>query len=202
MSFVATNDFLLEPYNLPSEVLEGNSFADFADREIRKELEKILGSTLYTAFIAAYDASQEDDSNDETDPIALETRWQKLIDGDSYTSSDNKTYKWKGFKAAFVPYVYAIHTKLHINTHTSTGVTESKVENGVLVSAGRRVVTGQNEYCDLVGHGFVSFKDTLAGYLYNSGDTFDDVVTDEYSNIKSYMLDRCKFPKKMNVFNL
>lgn len=195
MLFVTTDDFNFPPYDLPAQLLDGATFAPYVDKQIKKELVRILGSTLYNFFIAAYNASID------PSPVPLPTRWQKLVDGDVYIHN-TKQYAWAGMHDAFVPFVFAMWMKHNVDNNTTNGVIVSKAENSEVVSSGRRIVTGFNEYCFIVGDVHHPPHDTLVGYLWNSGDTFLDLITSEYADIKAYLRDRTKWPTKMNIYSL
>lgn len=55
MRFISTEDFNVQPYNLPAKALSGNNFPDFATRKEEEILRSLLGDLLYEAFVEAWD---------------------------------------------------------------------------------------------------------------------------------------------------
>lgn len=194
MLFVTVQDFEIPPFEIP-DLTDNSSFPVYVDREIKLELERILGSALYDSFIPAYEGTLEDPA------IPYPTRWQKIVDGDTYLHL-NKKYKWKGMHEAFTHFIYSKWIGDTVNSQTNNGVVEPKNENSVSVSPARRMVTGHNMYCDLVGDNRNLPTNTLLGYLWNSGDTFLDLVVDEYVDIRTYLRARVTLQARKNVFNL
>jgi hypothetical protein len=60
MRFISTEDFDLQPYDLPAKTLSGTNFQEWVEREEEKVLRGILGDLLYEAFIAALDELPEE----------------------------------------------------------------------------------------------------------------------------------------------
>lgn len=202
--FVTEADFIVPDYALPNLGDVINAFIAFEKRECEDELKRIMGRKLGEAFIAAIVA--------QPDPQQLEDKWKSLYLGAEYLSSfDNKHYNWDGMVAAFKPYIYARWEKTQGNFNTGSGASESKTENSTVVTNARRIVNAFNEYSDKVAGtlehclhrpNIWSTKNTLFGYLWNSGETYVDLLFPDYTDIQGYLRARAKHPGRMNFLSL
>jgi hypothetical protein len=189
--FVSAEDFNLIPWNLPNLDQVENSFPDFIDEQEQVILKQVLGRVFYEALAAAevMEATPE--------------RWQKFIDGDYYTHENGYRFKWEGLQKLLKPYLYSKWVKESTTSIMGNGgEVLSNQENGSVVSPNRRICNGHNEFVRLAGCR-QKLKDTMYGYLYFSGTTFDDVVTaDGYKDFKHYLVMNYKETVLINAFNL
>jgi hypothetical protein len=192
--FLVAEDFDDYPYTLPNLERVENSFQDFVDFEEENALRKVLGNFLYEEFVAAIAAVTEDP------PVPLSERWVKLKDGTDYLYL-TKSYKWVGVKKLLKPYIYAKWTIKESDNQNGSGVSVPKTENSTVISSGQRIARGYNDYSRLSGHNY-QMRATLFGYLYNSGELYLDVVSDEYKTIQEYLRFNYKDPGLMNMFSL
>lgn len=137
--FVVQTDFDGLKYNLPNLSDYGSALQTFIDDEEEKNLRKLIGGKLYSAFI---------DGLDVVDPVVPEQRWIDLRDGKVFEYNDDEIV-WVGMKKLLTP---LIHSKLLDSTFVkNTGVTPaiSKVENAKAISNITGVVNSWNDYVTL-----------------------------------------------------
>jgi hypothetical protein len=196
--FITAEDFNINPYRLPN--LDANEdFASYVDQEEQSVLKKILGRTLYDAFIAAC-FTEADGVFTAKDDADIDQRWKDLRDGVDYRYN-NKTYHWDGMFKTLKPYIYAKWTIITTDSHSGAGIVIPIAENADVISPAQRIVRGWNEFALYVGNQSL-LKDTLYGYLYNSADTFLDDIGEDYTSITAYLSDRFEDPGTMNTLNL
>lgn len=195
--FLLASDFSAPPFLIPNLQDVDNSVQAFINRKEREELTKLLGRLIYEPFAAAVAASQL-----TVDPVPLTDRWSKLKNGNVYIYCGIE-YKWFGVNTLLQPGIYAMWTKENVTGPSSTGgETLQKTENSQVVSTARKVSNGFNMFSDYAGSN-CNLVDSLFGYLYTLGTTFDDlVITKGYTSHKDYLLASFKKPGRMNMFNL
>lgn len=94
-------------------------------------LEIVLGAELYGLFMAAYDASVDEDS-----PVALDDRYDWILNGHTYTYND-KSYTWKGLvnTAKLSPIAHYVWYKKTVQAHRSAmGLVQLQPEVAKLVN--------------------------------------------------------------------
>jgi hypothetical protein len=195
---VTVQDFDVPPYDIPDAVEVQNSLQDFIDLEEAAVLKKILGRLLYDAFKAALDASLLAPPN----TVVMPDRFLNLMNGDVYRYKDIE-YKWEGMAVMLKPYLYSVWTRDHVTAVTSSGGESSaNLENGEKVNPARRIVDSWNVFSTHAGSQHRCI-DNLFGYLYNSGTTYEDIVTPKgYDTFLSYLMRNFKSPKRMNIWSL
>lgn len=230
--FVTAENFTLHPYFIPVNENDTDSLDAFIAREEPEVLEKILGSLLADAFIeyledivgwvATVDYAVDAEVVEGKDTwkslqtpnlnrplvegvyweLQPQNKWLLLREGTTYLGTDGKPYKWKGMEKLFTRYIYAMKTRSETEgSENGVGMTMPKAENSEVVSSAMKVSRAYNEYSDLVGCP-LQLRDTLYGYLYNSGELFLPEVEDYYTDIRVYLRDKFDAPGTMNVFNL
>jgi hypothetical protein len=228
--FVTVQDFIAPPYDLPN--LDGHaSFLNTADAEEKRALRKILGGLFYDALVAGMTVLPADwvntapylvggkvcygseiyqavNNNTGSVPgtngdwaVQPDDRWLKLREPAKYTDQDNKTRDWFGMKAAFVPYIHQWWITDGVDQVSGLGTSQSNAENATIVNPFRRICSSFNRYSDVIGDK-CNKVDTLYGYLFFSGITFADIVTNEYGDIQKYLSENFKSPGRKNAFNL
>lgn len=193
--FVTAQNFNDTEYNLPDLNKKVNSFQNYVDEQEEELLYKVLGMLLYEEFKVHMLASAL-----SVDPIPLPQRWADLKNGVKYLYKE-KTFRWLGMTKLFTPYIYSQWTNKMAVNQNGAGTSVPKVENSTVISPTRNVAKAFNVASKMTGHGLI-MRDTLFGYLYNSGDKYVDVVASEYSNIQEYMRLNYKDPGLANMFNL
>lgn len=218
-------DFNVPPFDLPSTA-EDNTFPLFLvnNQEVLLR-DNILGDLLYEAFADAI-AEMPDVWDDETDYavdaqvvegnniwkslqtpnlnqpveagvfwelVEADNRWLKLKNGTTFIV-DGKSYKWKGMKPMLVGWHIAKWLEYQNDAQSSIGTVLPKAENSLVTSPVYRIKRGYNTASDLVR--------TLLAYLYHSEEVYYDVVEDEWSDIKSYIVAKFKPLGKVNEFDL
>jgi hypothetical protein len=197
--FVSASNFNVVPYKLPGLDI-GDALTEFPAyiiQEVEDRLVKIIGRTLYDAFIEGCFQADGVTAKDDAD---IEQRWKDLRDGVAYRYND-KPYYWEGMEKLFTPYIYSMWTRDTADSHTKNGITVPVNENSTTISPAMRISRAFNAFSVLVGSECLH-EDTLYGFLYNSGDTYLDVVADDYSSIQSYMTEVFKNPGNMNAFGI
>lgn len=188
--FITAEDFNIRPFRLTNIDADEN-FAPFVNEQEQDRLKKILGSLLYDAFM---DGLYSDvDNLTPRDENVIEQRWRDLRDGVVYQYND-KSYHWEGMTKAFRPYIFSMWKR-----HNPDEVIPDS-ENATNIGTGQNIEKGWNAFADLIGNQREQ-KNTLYGYLYNSADTFLDVVEDEFDTITAYMLEMFGDPGRMNFIN-
>lgn len=195
--FITAEDFNVLPYRLP-DLDENEEFSDFVQAEEIDRLRKILGRSLFDAFIAAcfvltdgvYTAKDNED---------IDQRWLDLRDGAEYAYCD-VVYNWQGVVKALKPYIFSKWITYSTEEFKGVGVVIPNTENATVVSPAGTIVRAFNEFSLLVGNE-CRMEDTLYGYLYNSEEAFTDSIGDETS-IQVYLVRRFQNPGSMNIFNL
>jgi hypothetical protein len=196
--FTTAEDFQIAPYRLPNLDADQN-FAGFINQEEAERLKKLLGRTLYNAFIEGLYSDVENLTQRDENDIAQ--RWKDLRDGVEYTYG-GYTYYWEGMNKMLKPYIYSkwiTHDTEKYNG--SGGVNTAASENATVSGPAGLIVRAFNEFAHLCGNECRQ-EDTLYGYLFNSGETFVNDIGDDYTSIQVYM--SCKFqdPGNMNIFNI
>lgn len=131
-------------------------------------------------------------------------RWFLLAFGSTY-SYIGKTYRYKGFNNLLVPYIYSEWLKYNARSQSGVGTTVTSTENSIGVSSAIEIVKGWNDYVELAGtlqNGMMDQVKTLYGYLKNSGDTFLDVVVDEWTTFEEYLDNNFEIPEFINEFDI
>lgn len=193
--FLVASDFDDYPYELPDLDNKVNTFQPFVDVEEEVALRKVLGKLLYEEFKA-----RVSDSLLTVSPIPLTPRWLDLKNGKDYTFNAKKS-TWVGIKTLLKPYIYAQWTKRESDNQNGSGVSVPKLENSTVISSTQRVSRAFNVYSHISGHRR-TLTDSLYGFLFNSGDTYLDVVISEYTSIQGYIRFNYKDPGLINMFNL
>lgn len=197
--FTTAEDFQTAPYRIPNLDVDQN-FADFINQEEGERLKKLLGRTLYNAFIDAC-FTLADGVYTAKDDGDIAQRWKDLRDGVEYTYG-GYTYYWEGMVKMLRPYIYSTWIRHDTEKYNgSGGVNVPASENSTVSAPAGLIVRSFNEFAHLCGNQCRQ-EDTLYGYLFNSGETFADDIGDDYSDIQVYM--SCKFqdPGNMNIFNI
>ncbi len=224
--FTTASDFTIPPYSIPT-MKTPELFQAFIDQEEAKYLLEVLGRELYEAFVAGLIADwvstaptvigkQYAYGNDIWQALTVQTgtapvagsdwtlieednRWLLLKNGNTYEVND-KEYKWYGMVKTLVPLVYSKWVEYGASELTSNGFVIPKMENNVSVNPDFAICRSWNDWNKQVG-GFCAPYNTLYGYLYYSGTTFDDVIP-EFGSIGEYL--SCKFKEQgnKNVFGI
>lgn len=229
-AIVSASDYSIPPYTIPLSEEVAVGFSGFVLEEQENILKKILGRLLYSAFDAGitwtvewsattsyaldalvvsgdklYKSLQAANLNHALTDAAwwvevTDNRWFKLYYGSEYTEN-SKTYSYGGIKALIKPYIYSEWLAATFDNHSGNGIVVANNENAEMISPRSRIVKSWNDFYKRVGNCH-SVHDTLYGYLYNSDDTYLDVVEDEYSTITEYMSDAIVDVGTKNVFDL
>jgi hypothetical protein len=196
--FTTAEDFNLQPYRLPNLDAD-ESFADYINQEEQDRLKKILGRTLFDAFMNGLYSDVENLTPRVEDGI--EQRWKDLRDGVDYIYG-GKTYQWDGMVKMLKPYIYSMWITHDAEKYNGSGaVTVPNSENGTTAGPQALIVRAFNEFSLLCGNE-CRHEDTLYGYLFNSGETFADDIGEDYTSIMDYMSFNFKDPGRMNIFNI
>lgn len=139
MSFVATTDFDVLPYNIPNLDTLEDQFTAYVDEQEPKLLKKLLGYQLYSEFIAGLAVTPT--------PAA---KWTDLKNGKEYTYLD-VTYKWEGMVAMLRPLIYYKWLSDTYDFHTGGGIAISDPENAEIISPNTRLVRAFNDYAMQAG---------------------------------------------------
>ena len=86
------------------------------------------------------------------------------------------------------------------DNHSGNGIVQANNENATNLSPKNRIIASWNEFARLVGSCH-SVIDTLFGFLYYSGDSFDSDVTG-YDTTREYMSARFYHPGYKNFLDL
>lgn len=197
--FITSEDFLIRPFVLKNIDAE-TTFQSYVNEQEEDRLKKILGRLLFDAFKAGLYQTDEDgefvltDDGELTaiDEGVIEQRWKDLRDGVEYTYND-KPFYWEGMAKTLKPYICAMWLK------DNPDETIPDVENQLYKGPVDKIIKGWNEFSRLIGNS-CNMENTLYGFIYNSGDTYLDVVSDHYGSIIEYLDDVFQDPGKMNHF--
>ena len=164
MNFVTSSDFTLVPYSIPNINKVVNTFEDYANEQIEKMLEeKLLGFTLTAAFKTGLAQ------------VTIEEKWTKLRDGAEYTYG-GKTYKWKGMRDLFRPFIYAMWLRDNYDNFSGIGVTVANAENSQVIDPSQRIVRAWNDFAHKAGvprrGSFWNYSDFGYPYLITYYDRF------------------------------
>lgn len=186
--FVTAQDFDTPPFQLANLDKVSNTFTDFVTEQEKEQLKKLLGKPLYDAFIEGLE------------DLTPEQRWIKLRDGDVYEYIDVE-YEWFGMKSLLKPFIYSQWLRYTYQAHTGIGIIVPKAENSSVILPSAEIMRGVNKLSDIAGN-CRSVRNTLFGYLYNSGDIFSDVIPDKFTDIKEYLNFYYQEPGRINAFDL
>lgn len=228
-SIVAFTDFANPPYVIPNTEEIADSFASFALSYEQALLKRILGRPLYNSFdsgvtwrvwTGAITFGDGDLATDGTNlweslqaantnkPLAEgvwwtaapANRWFDLFYGADYTGDNSRVYHWDGMHAMLKPYIYSAWLSATFDNHSGDGVVVADNENAMNVNPMNRIVASWNEFVKLVGSCH-SVIDTLFGFLYYSGDSYDADVTG-YDTMREYLAERFVNPGRKNFLGL
>lgn len=191
--FVTAQDFNRPPYNVSVEDMENGFDAYIEDKE-KEVLIKLLGRSLYYAFVAGLEQLTPDE------------RWLKLRDGSSYVFS-NRTYYYDGIKTVLVPYIASQWYNDNIDSATATGIVIAEHENSSTRESIHRIVKLHNEYYEKAGNlDFCYYDDertynTLLAFVFFSGSMYEDSIG-TYGSIQGYLSTVSDTPEPRNIFNL
>src|SRR5690606_30887242 len=98
-----------------------------------------------------------------------------------------KLCQWKGMVSLLRPYIYAMWLRDTWDTHTGIGVVKADAENAKVITPGRRIVRGYNDFSNQAG-GHFNRSGTLYGFLSENPDVYTDW--------------NFTYQGRMNIFNL
>lgn len=149
--FVSLADFTARPYRVPNQD-ESTDFIDFIGAAETELVKRLLGHTLYTAFIAGLGE----------DPVPQ--KWTDLKVGKAYEYAD-KQFMWVGMKNLLVPAIFSMWVEENRDKFTNTGTVFNVADKSEHVSPAHRIVRGWNTFAELVG-GPNAHVNTLYGFIY------------------------------------
>lgn len=128
-----------------------NTFQGYIDTLEREALIDALGRKEYENFISNLDV------NGDLIPGA-DAKWDRLLNGHTYTI-DGETCYWDGLKyevgvmkeSLLADYVYSRYVEDNQSSMGDVGMTSSKSENGMRVSANQRIVNAWNDFIKVRG---------------------------------------------------
>lgn len=139
---------------------------------------------------------------------AEDNRWLKLKNGVSYRVN-SKSYEWKGMVAMLKPYIVSQWVKHNFDSNSGIGITISKSENSIVISAADRIIQNWNAFARIAGstcghyYWTLDLFNTLFGYLYNSDALYyNDIPTDDFVDFRSYFVSYFNNPGLINLFGI
>lgn len=210
MPLLTAQNFDVPPYDIPNLDKVGATFTQYLTDNEAEVLKQVLGSSLYTEFIAglaalpsAWSVSASyviDDqvyygvsiwkaisSNTGVIPVegsdwtkVEDNRWLKLRDGYTYVF-ERRQYTWVGMVTALVPYIFSTWLRDNFDSYSGNGIVLAKVENSMLVSPATRIIRAHNKFANYIGNE-CNQKNTLYGFVVaeNSVGTFDDTFDETF----------------------
>lgn len=229
--FLTSANFNEYPYQLPNleEEDEAADFQLFVNKVEETRLREVLGNDLYEALAeymalniavwvaGVYNAGDKrehvnkvwtcDANGTATEPgVAgwtedeVLTRWVELKNGVDYEYND-KEYHWDGLVNLLKPVVYSDRLRDLEDSAGSMGVVKATMENTTGGQAAIRICDSFNEFVRLAGD-YCNQKDTLFGFLYNSGALFSDSIGDDADDVQDYLLNETEPQRDINEFDL
>lgn len=226
--FVTIQDFDIPPFNLPNLMEVQSTFEAFVDREEAGILIKLLGLQFYQALVeglatlppeweaGSYAIGEEVvygsdifisliDDNTAIPSDGLEwqqqgdNRWAKLRYGNTYQIMGGSPVFWNGLKDMLVPYMFYRWQNYSIDNVSAVGIVVANTENSHQSPPGARLVEAWITFCYKANRMF-GLTGNLYEYLYYSGTTFQDIV----ENLPTYLKSNWKwqYPDELNEFNL
>jgi len=174
MQFVTSDNFNLLPYSIPAQLLEDESFQDYADGIVQELLEVVLGYTLYDQMVASLASDYP------------EAKWVALRDGARYTYNGT-VYQWVGLTKLLVPYVYARFLRDTYDSHGGNGVSVARLENSEAISPNLRIVTAFNKAVRYIGN-VAESTNSLYGFLTINATDYPDWVFTEVKPVNRFNL--------------
>lgn len=197
------------PYDLPNleeltvednDGIETGAFLDFVDEQEELSLRALMGDDLYEAFIEgiSLDGELNGEFVDEWEwSEDIEERWLNLINGALY-DSNGIVNRWKGLYKLLKPYIYSQYLNASGDSMSGAGVVVAKPENSYQGDARVRICAAWNEYAKLAG--CEGERDSLYGFLYNSGSAYIDSIGD-YTDVREYVQEKTEYPETINDFD-
>src|SRR5690554_4467881 len=103
--FLTESDFNKMPFNIPQSDDRPNALSDVIDFYEEEALKRVLGSALYSEFIAGVFVDPAASPLVAKEDADIEEKWLLLRDGGEYTYRE-KTYRYDGVKNFLKPYVF------------------------------------------------------------------------------------------------
>jgi hypothetical protein len=195
--FLTAEDFNVLPYRLVNIDKADNGFYPFLDEQEEEILRKILGGSLYEAFVNGL--YTDGDISTPIDEDNIEQRWKDLRDGALYSYNNRTSWKWEGMQKLLKPYIFSQWVDAKAIQLAESGAMIAQAENSDVVSPAYMIVKGYNKFSTLVGN-YCSLQNTLYGFLYNSEDTYTDSMGEDYTDIQTYLSEQFQSPGKINTF--
>lgn len=158
-----TEDFATKELNIPNLDRLGDTFTDFVDFTEDDLLRRILGHTLYEAFIADLEENEVD---------YMEEIHRAIYNGGAY-SFEGCNFRYNGLKAILAPYVKSQWLTYDVKRYTGAGVTTAKAENSVVENPSYDIVTLHNKARRLVGDE-CRMANSFYGYMYVNRANYPD----------------------------
>lgn len=161
--FLTESDFNKMPFNIPQSDDRPNALSDVIDFYEEEALKRVLGSALYSEFIAGVFVDPAASPLVAKEDADIEEKWLLLRDGGEYTYRE-KTYRYDGVKNFLKPYVFQAVVTDDAQTLTPIGAVQVDTENGSVVSPGQQIMRAYRIFSQAVGDCHL-YKDTLWGFL-------------------------------------
>lgn len=179
--FCTSSDFDLIPYNIPNVDKVVNTLTAYINQEEDKALKKLLGVTLYNAFIegltalpGAYSSTVATVIDQQyyygldiwksltvttgTLPVAG-ADWELIEEDNKWLrlrDGDTYTYgdiefEWEGIASLLKPLIYSNWVRDNFDSLTGVGVSVANSENATIINPSSRIVNAWNDFAARAG---------------------------------------------------
>lgn len=180
--FLDPSDFDDVPYRIPNQE-ESRDLQDFIDKKEAEYLKKVLGLSLYNAFIAGLETSG-----------TVDQIWTDLRDGAEYTYNDIE-YEYYGVKELLKPVIYSEWLDYNYRKLSNGGmIVTTAQQNSTAVNPIDEIVFGWNEFVKQVGGSCYydwGFNNTFRGFMDVNGEDYP-----EWDEEKAYVF---SFKNSLNL---
>ena len=188
--FCTPADFNLLPYNIPNLNQVVNTFQPYVDAAEEDMLRKLLGSQLYTEFMA--ELNDMPDEWDSTITYGIGTQvvygvdiwqalqenlnevpggfpsWELIEEGNKWLTLekgnlfiyDTWQFEWAGMKDMLKPFIFSIWTRDTYDNNSGIGVVQAKAENAEVIAPSLRIVRAWNVFSEKADIMFMFIQST------------------------------------------